>query len=123
MGYYTEHTLTARCIKNKDQFEQLCQELKRRDLIGYASETGLYAEKSREAIFYPYDSAKWYDHSVDMLHIAEKFPNMYFELEGSGEDFGDFWREYYHDMDIECCRGDVIFEQPKKIQWNQLIKF
>ena len=123
MGYYTEHTLNVRKIKDKSQYEQLYEELKKRDLIGYAFDSGSYSENNHEATFYTYDSVKWYDHAVDMLHIAEKFPNMYFELEGSGEEFGDFWREYYHDMDIECCRGEIIFEQPKKIQWNDLIKF
>ena len=58
-----------------------------------------------------------------MVAVAEKFPKMYFELEGVGEEFGDFWKEYYHDMDIETCRGEIVYEQPKKVQWTELVRF
>ena len=123
MGYYTEHTLTVRKVRDKSQFEDLCDALKSKELIGYAFDEGSYNDKRHEAYFSCYDCVKWYDHPKDMVMIAEKFPNMYFELEGAGEEFGDFWREYYHDMDVESCRGDIIYEEPKKIQWKDLIPF
>ena len=123
MGYYTEYSLTARKVRNQTQFEEIHEELRKRDLIGYAFDSGTYDDKNHEAVFGCYDSAKWYEHSKDMIMIAEKFPNVYFELEGEGEEYGDFWREYYHDMDIEFCRGEIIFEQPKKVQWKDLIPF
>jgi len=123
MGYYTNYNMTVRKVRDKAQFEDLYVELKHRDLIGYAFEEGSYNDKRHEAFFGSYDSAKWYRHAEDMVMIAEKFPNMYFELEGAGEEFGDFWREYYHDMDVETCRGDIIYEEPKKIQWKDLIPF
>lgn len=123
MGYYTEHTMTVRNVLNKDQYEALKEEMESRDLIGYAFDEGSYDEKNHEVFFGCYDSAKWYDHPTDMVAIAEKFPNMFFELCGAGEEFGDFWKEYYHDMDVETCRGDVVFEKPHKIPWDRLIKF
>lgn len=123
MRYYTWYTLSVKKIENIDRFKLLEKELEDRDLIKYAFLGGVYHENEHEAVFYSYDSVKWYDHPTDMVHVAEKFPEMYFMLEGNGEEFGDFWREYYHDMDVEYCRGDIVFEQPKKIQWNELMKF
>ena len=121
MGYYTDHTLIVRKIKNEEQFEELNTYLKEKELINYAFCDGDYDPNHQEAIFYTYDSVKWYDHSEAMVDVAEKFPKMYFELEGAGEEFGDFWKEYYHDMDIEYCRGEIVYEQPKKVQWQDLL--
>lgn len=121
MKYYTDYKLIVRKIKDKEQFMSLDDEIHKRDLIGYAFDSGSYDECHHEACYYPFEGVTWYEHAKDMVHIAEKFPNMFFELEGTGEDFGDFWKEYYHDMDIEYCRGDIVYEEPKRVQWNDLI--
>ena len=123
MGYMTEHNLSARNIKDMNQFLELNDELKNREIIGYALEDGVYDKYGKTAEFNCFEPCKWYKHSEDMVMIAEKFPNIYFELEGNGESFGDFWREYYHDMDVERCNGEIVYEQPKKIQWNKLLRF
>ena len=130
MGYYTQYTLEVRKIKNEAQFNELVDELRSRELIGYAFDDGHYPatissinHKYNDAIFYSYDECKWYDHAEDMVVISEKFPNMYFELSGEGEAFGDYWKEYYHDGDIEECRGEIVYEQPKKVQWQELVMF
>ena len=123
MGHFTNYTLEVRNIRDKGQFEDLVEELRKREILNYALCMGSYNDKRRDAYFPDYDSVKWYEHVENMVAIAEKFPNMYFLLEGAGEEFGDFWREYYHDMDIETCTGEIIYEQPKKIQWTELIPF
>lgn len=123
MGYYTEHNLEVRKIRDKSQFEELETYLEEKDIINYALCQGHYNEETKEAYFTCYGEAKWYDHPQDMVAVAEKFPNMYFMLEGVGEEFGDFWREYYHDMDIEECRGEIIYEEPHKVQWKDLRPF
>ena len=123
MGYYTEYNLAVRNIKTEKEFKELSDYLKEKELIGYAFGEGMYIPNRYEATFCSYDTCKWYEHAEDMMHIAEKFPALYFELEGAGEEFGDFWREYYHDMDIEECRGEIVYEQPHKVQWKDLMPF
>ena len=123
MGYYTEHTLIARKVSSQYQFEKLTKRLKEMELIGYAFNDGTYDSHMHEAVFHTYGECKWYSHAEDMVAIAESFPNIYFELEGIGEEFGDFWKEYYHDMDIECCHGEIVYERPKKVQWTELVPF
>lgn len=123
MGYYTEYKLTARKIKNNEQFNQLVAALTDKDIFNYALLKGDFDERTHEAFFDTYEAVKWYTHVEDMISIAETFPNIYFELEGAGEEMGDFWKEYYHDMDVETCRGEIVYEQPKKVQWSDLIVF
>ena len=121
MGYFTQHTLTARRLRNEDQFNELQKELNNRELIHYALNDGDYNDRYKEAEFPCYDEAKWYEHSKDMVMISERFPNVYFELYGEGEEHGDYWKEYYHDGECEFCRGEIVYEQPKKVQWNDLL--
>ena len=121
--YHTEYYLTVRKVKNSQQFDELSEELKKYDLLYYAFDSGTYTEKNGEAFFCPFEGVTWFNHAADMIMISEKFPKMYFELEGIGEEYGDFWKEYYHDGECEVCRGEVVFEQPKKVQWTELIPF
>ena len=56
-----------------------------------------------------------------MTIISEKYPNMIFELTCQEED--TFWREYYQDGQKEICFGEVIFEKPRKLDWDKLLVF
>ena len=123
MGYYTEHSLEVRNVKSEERFNELSNALIEKELLGYALYEGTYFADKMTAYFGAYDAVKWYDHAKDMVGIAERFPEMYFELSGEGEEFGDFWKEYYHDMDVEECRGEVVYEQPKRVQWKELMPF
>lgn len=43
---------------------------------------------------------KWYDYETHMKELAKKFPECKFELEGFGEDRGDWWlHQFYGDKD------------------------
>lgn len=46
---------------------------------------------------YLYD-AKWYDWEKDAFNVSKRHPNIYFLIDGSGEETGDIWRYY-------CCNG------------------
>ena len=121
--YCTQYALTARCLENKSQYKELVEELEKRDLVRYAFDDGIYSDRHnyKEAKFYPYEAVGWGDHAKDMVMLSEKFSNVYFELSGDGEDFGDFWKEYYHDGECEFCRGEIVYEQPRKVQWDKLL--
>ena len=121
--YYTDYKLTVRNVKNKDQFALLVDVLNKEDLIPYAFDDGMYDEKHNEAVFPPFERTVWEGHVTDMIKIAEQLPDMYFQLDGIGESFGDVWCLYFHDMDIESCTGEIVFEAPKKVQWTELVEF
>lgn len=42
------------------------------------------------------DSMKWYRHEDDMCKLSAMFPELYFTLEGDGEEFDDYWRKLFH---------------------------
>lgn len=41
------------------------------------------------------DHIKWYDHEDYMSDISEAIPDVYFILNGDGEDSDDLWRKYF----------------------------
>ena len=123
MGLYTDYSLVVRGIKNEKKFEELQEELENKELILYAFQNGAYDVKNHEAYFPSYEDTTWRDHSKTMVMISEKFPKMTFELECVGNNYTRFWKEYYHDGVVETCDGDVVYAQPKRVQWNDLIQF
>lgn len=123
MGYYTRYSLNVRNIRTEEQFKNLEKTLKMYDLIRYVFETGFYDPKHNEAEFQCYEEQKWIDHERDMEEIAEKFPDMYFRLNGIGQDIGDYWCEYYHNNQSENCIGEIVYEQPRKIEWDKELVF
>lgn len=42
------------------------------------------------------ESIKWYEHQNEMRQLSAKYPDIFFELEGHGEEYGDDWRELYY---------------------------
>ena len=42
MGYYTDYTLTARKVKNEEEFNKLNEHLKEKEIINYAIQEGDY---------------------------------------------------------------------------------
>lgn len=121
--YTTLYSMEVRKIKNKSQYDKLVKYLQKNDLIGYAFDKCTYIDVTKEAVFSAYDWVNWNTRPIIMIMMSEKFPEMTFEITGYGESYGDVWKEYYHDGEVECCRGEIIYEQPRKIQWNELVTF
>lgn len=56
---------------------------------------------------------KWYDHTDDMCWLSRKFPTVLFVLRGDGEEFEDFWKEYYLDGKYQFCKGTITVSYEK----------
>ena len=121
--YTTKYFMEVRNIKNEDQYAELVKFMREKDLFGYVFEEGKYIDCTHEAMFGSFEEVRWAERPIVMIMISEKFPNMTFEITGDGESYGDLWKEYYHEGEIECCSGEIIYEQPRKIQWNELVIF
>lgn len=94
MGYYTKYDLDI--IKggdaNIDYKKELC------DMAEY------------EHLFD--DETKWYEHHDHMKAISNKYPKVLFQLNGSGEEDGDFWRAFYYGGKcLERIQAEVVFKQ------------
>ena len=59
-----------------------------------------------------FDVIKWYDHYDEMRALSKYFPSLYFELEGFGEEYGDMWREYFHNGEGMHSDAKISFDAP-----------
>lgn len=77
MGYYTVYSLTK--IKGKSEdFDALNEDLR---------ELGIDLDSDC--------NLKWYDHETDLENLTKKYPDLVVELEGDGEDVGDYWKKRF----------------------------
>lgn len=112
----TSFSLRVQNIKNLDKFLCLQQTLSEYDLICYVFNDGVYDKDEHEAQYNLWEEQKWHNGNGVMIKISELFPEMIFELTCNNK--GNFWRIYYKDGETETCSGDVVFERPRKIKWN-----
>lgn len=120
MGYYTEYSMKVRNI-SKSESERLNDVLKEKDLIGYVFWDSYYDASHDTVEYSSYEAQKWYDCEWDMDDISKQFPNAVFELSGEGDEYGDIWREYFKNGKHEYCRGEIVYETPKEIEWDTLL--
>lgn len=59
-----------------------------------------------------FDVIKWYNHYNEMVALSKKFPSLYFELEGFGEEHGDMWREYFHNGEGMHSDAKITYDTP-----------
>ena len=64
------------------------------------------------------ETIKWYDHDEDMLELSERFPNHTFTLEGIGEEFPDFWRNYYYRGKMKESLGRIFYDPVDLSNWE-----
>lgn len=112
MGYYTYFTLgvhkkkhNVNCPEVTVDFEiekkvavelaKLICEINSNELT--ASDVEYLAEVEKHGIYEVLnDSLKWYGHEDDMCKLSAMFPDLYFTLEGDGEESDDYWRKLFH---------------------------
>lgn len=134
MGYYTYFTLgvhkkkhNVNCPEITVDFEiekKIAVELAKiiyeigdkpdeRDVkyLAEVEERGMYAVLN--------DSLKWYEHEDDMCKLSTMFPDLYFTLEGDGEEFDDFWRKLFHDGQcIGYVNGEIYYPEFDISYWE-----
>lgn len=97
MGYYTNYHITSIEDPN-NEFNSFLQELAdivNEDELAYGSYYG-----------------KWYDWQEDTLKVSKNHPNLFFLIEGDGEESEDLWRFY--------CQGEKSCFQ--EITWPEFKK-
>lgn len=58
------------------------------------------------------DDVKWYDWEKDAYNLSKKYPNIYFRIDGNGEELDDNWRYY-------CCNGKFKYVEQN---WPEVTK-
>ena len=112
-------SLKVRGVKTPEQFTGLEKELESWDLFRYVFEDGDYHVETGEAEFPSFEEAAWIRHEVQMRAISKHLHEMTFEL--AVNDGMNYWLEYYHNGAQEICSGEIVYDTPKTIKWEELI--
>lgn len=101
MGYYTNFSIEIRKAITRAEAKEIIFEINRAVNPQLENEEdGIFMlmddssiEDNEKAIWEVDgdDEMKWYDWRKDMKAIAQKYPDIEFRLEGSGEDKDDWW--------------------------------
>lgn len=94
MGYYTYYELTVKNQDNTAISEELEAQLTQEIFQDWYAADEQVPTSFLEVI--GYDSYKWYDHHDTMRRVAENHPDLWFILEGKGEEYDDVWVKVYH---------------------------
>ncbi len=117
MGYYTAFRLSAKNVRSLSEYTALCEAVKSFGVFDLDLELG---PKTGLITFYASDTHKWYDFEEDMQKVSQEFPHMTFMLEGDGEDYDDFWIEYFQNGNHELCVGSITYPDPVSIPWDDI---
>lgn len=124
MGYYTSFRLSAKNVRSISEYTALCEALRPFgvfDLDLGLEGLGLKLEPQPGLIiFYSSDTHKWYNFEEDMQKVSQEFPHMTFMLEGDGDDYDDFWIEYFQNGNHELCVGSIVYPDPVSIPWDDI---
>jgi hypothetical protein len=119
MGYYTYYELGVHHKRDKYAVNSvdcygvdttIIKEMARKlDSIMHGEHSYIDAEPNNfEDVLY--ESMKWYDHDNDMRELSKLYPDYYFTLRGSGEEWGDWWQKLFRDGELlGAVEGDVIY--------------
>ena len=100
MGYYTDFSMTL-----EDKVEER--------LRAYAEEIDSY--EIRELLDNRgYLNAKWYDAKEDMARFAADNPDLFFEIECSGEESDDFWKMTATKGELLISSGFIAYSHSVK---------
>ena len=115
MGYYTSYYLTASVESNdgKPFPEKLISEI---DKMNVFSEHDFDYGNNEKSWYAPEE--KWYDWEKDMLKLSVKFPEVFFELTGDGEESDDYWKAYFKNGMMQMAPGEIVYDDfsPSKLK-------
>lgn len=125
MGYYTAFRLSVKNVRSLSEYTALREAVKPFGVfdLDLELEPGLELKLKPQpglVIFYSSDTYKWYHFEKDMDKLSQEFPHMTFMLEGDGEDYDDYWIEYFQDGNHELCVGSFTYPDPVTIPWNDI---
>ncbi len=119
MGYYTAFRLSVKNVRRLSEYTALREAVKPFGVFDLDLSLEL-GPKTGLITFYSSDTHKWYHFEKDMEKLSQEFPHMTFMLEGDGEDYDDYWIEYFQNGNHELCVGAIAYPDPVTIPWNDI---
>lgn len=122
MGYYTDYVGKISGISSEEE-AQFTEDFKG-SCDGYNIKLVYdYGDGKTWATFEQY-GIKWYTHQEDLMKLSKKYPHILIELDGVGEERGDYWKKRFINGECETIEGIITYpdfkeltdEKVKKIQ-------
>jgi hypothetical protein len=118
VGYYTEYELSVK----DDVNEALLNDSSRvNEIRGYLSsleefkDAGIIPDKDHDGVnilFYTEEPIKWYEHDDFLKKLSNKFQDVVFQLNGSGEEEDDKWIKYFLNGKTQFCGATITITYP-----------
>ena len=116
MGYYTYYELRMWDANGEtiDKYHPLYDKIKAKFINVFANgnDDSEYANKLFDYLVTNGEELKWYECHEDMMKITADFPEVMFEMEGTGEDREDWWIEQYYKGNYAVEFAKIIPPRP-----------
>lgn len=118
MGYMTEYTLTAFSTEKNQLggYKSLVDNADVLSTIDAEIDRVCRMEQILPDTWEIYD--KWYDWDSDISELSRKFPNVIFQMHGTGDSAEDLWDAYFLNGKIQRCPAIITYDEfdPSKLE-------
>ena len=112
MGYYTDYEGEVSGFAYDHEVDVFANDL-RENSDGYKIELN-YLLGDTEGSFSLY-GVKWYSHKEDLLKLSRKYPHVLIELNGVGEEAGDYWKMQFLGGEDDYVKGIISYPEFEEI--------
>jgi hypothetical protein len=123
MGYLTKFSIYFKCpeswMHEEAEFIKQCNAAGI-EIPAYVSTSKLddfyaFAENDKATSYGPLvpfvdDGIKWYEWEQEMRGISKRFPEVFFTVEGKGEEDDDIWVAYFLGGKMQKADGKIVFD-------------
>lgn len=103
MGYYTDYYLTF--DDSFDCSDEVFKYIENSFKISFS----LVEYSDHDCEWCGHVNRKWYSHASDMRIVSLKWPDILFELKGSGEENDDLWIKYFKNGKMQTCYAEIVY--------------
>lgn len=119
MGYYTDYTLTMKkASRDEATGETTYTDISDDVFDAIAKSVHVCLNAYRDDHFFDGYFMMWNERDTDMCRLSAKFPDILFELYGSGEAMLDIWKIYYFNGRAQHSQAYISFDafDPSKLK-------
>ena len=105
MSYYTQYYIEVRYFET---FSPIVWERRKEILDKFNNEYNVTTNITGQFM------EEWSSCESDMLKLSLEYPRLLFVVNAAGEVPTDLWKGYFHDGNLQYCKGEVVYEQYQK---------
>lgn len=107
MNYQTKFTVNYKNDDHEDHSMEIFNALKDLNPDCFNNNEAI----NLEAMFK--EPLDWYSWNENMTALSKLFPLTTFVIYGNGQDYGDCWKAYFRNGDIDYCKSHIVYDSPQ----------